>query len=127
MEPSKKPIQKPLLSSQKKISTDSYEKKLSKIDIYYRYAHPPCRYHLSSIFRQLKMPVYEKLTQLRKESKGERMPEVKKSVEEIVEVLYKYVGLNSKYRHREKMRFDRTPLLKYLKCTQTPTQLILLA
>ena len=63
------------------------------------------------------MPVYEKLTQLRKESKAERMPEVKKTGEEIIELLYKYVCLNSKYRHREKMRFDRTPLLKYLQCT----------
>ena len=40
MEPSKKPLPKPLLSSQKKISTDPYEKKLSKIDIYYRYTRP---------------------------------------------------------------------------------------
>ena len=40
MEPSKKPLPKPFLSSQKKISTDPYEKKLSKIDIYYRYTRP---------------------------------------------------------------------------------------
>jgi hypothetical protein len=33
------------------------------------------------------------------------VPDLKKSVEEMVEVLYKYVSLNSKYRHREKIRF----------------------
>ena len=37
MEAGKKPLLRPTLSSQKKINTDSMDKKLSKIEIYYRY------------------------------------------------------------------------------------------
>ena len=39
MEAGKKQLQKPALSSHKKINIDSIDKKLSKIEIYYRYSH----------------------------------------------------------------------------------------
>ena len=37
-------------------------------------------------------------------------------VKQRIAALEKYMNLNSKYHHREKMRFSRTPLLKYIKC-----------
>jgi hypothetical protein len=38
MQPADKPLRKPLLSSQKKASLDSFDQKLAKIDIFFRYS-----------------------------------------------------------------------------------------
>ena len=70
------------------------------------------------MYRELKIPIYELPTQTTrpKVNKTVQSKTEANSIERSTEILYKKLMLNSKYHHREKMRFSRTPLLKHIKC-----------
>lgn len=71
----------------------------------------------------MKIPIYEKLQSEKKSLQSKSVNQQKagkikssNNLNDVIESLYKTICLNSKYHHREKMRFERTPLMKYIEC-----------